>query len=128
LATLEEQQGYFYVCIDIDLEGRIKPRISPTTPIFGEDSCVSLLEEEFNSKYPLFARRLDFFKYTQARGQAFSDYVAKLQAKGNESDLHQLGVEDLYVFKFLNGCSDPKLKEEFMRLKDPKLQDLIICL
>ena len=53
--SLAEQHAYFRICIDVNLESRIREKIMENTPIFGDDGCVALLEEGFLLKYPLFA-------------------------------------------------------------------------
>jgi hypothetical protein len=122
--TIAEQQAYLRICIDTNLEARIQDKIQENTPIFGEDGCIQLLEEEFLLKYPLFTRRLEFFRYNQTEGQLFTDYCAKLKAIGEEADLHKLEVDDLYVFRYICGTSDNKLKEKFLKQEDPTLDDL----
>jgi hypothetical protein len=68
---------------------------------------------------------LDYFRYLQATGQSFADYVAKLRQKGNEADLADLSVDELYVFRILSGISDMKLKEKLLELKSPSLAALV---
>jgi hypothetical protein len=79
-----EQQAYFRACIDAYIESRISDRILPGTPVLAtddDDGCIGLIHEEFLLKYPIFARRLDFFRYKQSRGQLFSDWAQELRKK-----------------------------------------------
>lgn len=122
--TLAEQHAYLRICLDANLEARIQDKLEDEMPIFGDGGCIDLLEEEFRMTYPLFARRLDFFRFTQTQGQLFTDYCGKLRAKGEEADLHKLNVDDLYVFRYICGTNDNILKEKFLKHEDPTLEDL----
>ena len=53
LLALEDQQAMWRICVDPNMETRIADNITPTTTIFGQDSCMQLLTEDFDSKYPL---------------------------------------------------------------------------
>ena len=57
----------------------------------------ALLEKEFDSTWPMFNRRLDFFRFEQKEGQAFSDFVAKLELKAREADLQTLDEEEIMI-------------------------------
>jgi hypothetical protein len=125
-AQLEDQQAFFLSYLDLDLETTIRESIDVTTAIFGaKDSCREFLEQKFRVTYPLFTRRLDYFRYCQAQGQTFAEYVAKLRQKGNKADLAALSVDEMYVFRVLSGLSDNKMKEKLLELKSPSLAALI---
>ena len=65
--TIQEQQAYFKICIDPSLEARISDQIQENTPIFGDDGCLSLIEEEFRQKYPLCKEIRIFSLHTKFR-------------------------------------------------------------
>ena len=80
--TIAEQQVFLFNNVSSDLETRIKENdgYAIDLRVFGDiDSLTAILIEEFNHKYPLFNRRLDFFRYQQASGQSFSDFMIKLR-------------------------------------------------
>ena len=114
-----EQQAYIQACLDPKLDQRIQDSIDMDTPIFEENSYVSFLEQDLLVRYPLFTRRLEFFKCTQAKNQSFTEFSAALRSKGNEADLHKLTTDDLFVFRYICGTTDQDLKTRFLRLKDP---------
>ena len=58
---LEDQQALWKICIDPNLEIKIKSMYNRTTPIFGPGSCMELLTEEFEENYPLESRRAEYF-------------------------------------------------------------------
>ncbi len=126
--SLAEQQAYLFVCLDSHMAARIKDEARADTPIMedapGEESCLSLIEKEFEVKYPKFIRRLKFFQYRQSPGQLFSDYAAKLHKIGNEADLGSVGVEELYIYKYISGTCDDKLREKFLKEQNPTWEDM----
>ena len=69
--------------------------------------------------WPLFNRRLDFFRFEQKDGQQFSDFAAKLELKALEADLHTLTPEEIMVHWLICGCKITELKEKFLRLDSP---------
>ena len=63
--SIEAQQAYFKQCLDRTLRFRLERRVDDHTPIWGDlDSCQAVLTEEFLDSYPLFNRRLEFFRTT----------------------------------------------------------------
>ena len=128
--SAQEQHAFLFNCMTPDLEVRIKENDNFTQdmPLYSDDDSVSgvmtLLETEFLQAYPLFNRRLDFFRLKQAQGQTFSDFMLKLKQKGEEADLHKLNTEELYIFRYITGASDITLRERFLKLADPTLDDL----
>ena len=104
----------------------LRGQLNIATPIWGaSNSCESLLVEKFESFYPKFTRRLRFFGYSQAKGQTFDNFYAVLKQKGGEAALSDLKTEELYTFRLLTGCTDVKLREKLLDLKDPSLKDIL---
>jgi len=123
--TLEEQHAYFKICLEQELVSRINSKITRDLPVFGEtDSCIAILKAEFLLRYPLFTRRVEFFKHTQVKGQLLSDFCSELRAKGEEADLFNLSTEDLYIFRIIGGCTDDTIKRKLLKLDNPTLQDI----
>ena len=128
--SLLEQQAHFHSCLDNYLSNRLEDKIKPGTPVLPDPasvdvSCVELLRTEFLVQHPLFSRRLDFFKYTQAQGQAFTDWAQKLRKKGDEADLAALTVDDLYSMRYFTGVTDQELRKEFLKQTDKASKNLL---
>ena len=85
--------------------------------IFGPGGCVELLEQEFKIIYPIFSRRLDFFKHNQELGEESSAFLHRILTMGDMADLENLTMEDLKAFRFIAGCNDKKLREKLFQLK-----------
>lgn len=126
LYTVAEQHVFFFSCVTVPLETKIREHdlYRQDMEVFGADSLQAIVEAEFALRYPLFNRRLDFFRIQQANGQMFTDFMLKLKQKGEEADLGQLGVEQLYIFRYITGVTDVKLRERFLKLQNPSLEDL----
>ena len=123
--TVEDQQAYLKICVDLNLYLRLSDKVSPTTEIFGEGGCIDLIKEEFLNKYPLFSRRLDFFRLKKKKEESQMDYIARLKILGEEADLDDLSVDDLYVFRIICECSDSYLRDKYLKIEDPSLDDLM---
>jgi len=123
--TIPEQHAYLYKCLELELASTVRLAANSTTPIFGAiGSCFAVLQKKFEETYPLYVRRLRFFRYSQKPGQRFDDFWTQLQQLANEADLNSLSTEDLLVFRIVGGCSDDLLREKFLRLSNPSLSDI----
>ena len=126
-ASVQEEQAYFRMVIDVHLEMKLSTKIQETMPVFGSDTQVSgmgLLEEEFLVKYPLLARRVEFFESTQTTGQSFSDWSSKVKALGDEATLSDLSTDGIYVMRYITGTVDMKLRERFLKEESPTMEVL----
>ena len=103
---------------------RLQNKVSEIAPVFGENSFIAALEEEFLHRYPLFTRRLNFFRSTQAPGQTFSDWAGHLRRAGDEAQLSQLGTDEMYVLRYLVGTTDAKLRARFLEESETTLDGL----
>ena len=121
---VENQQAYFRICIDAALEEKLFPLIDTNTPIFGNGGCLELIEDEFAKSYPLVKRRNEYYGLKHESGQKFSEFASKLLRLGAEADLGNLGIDDMHVFRYMQACSDTKLRDKFLELTDPTLQRL----
>ncbi len=124
--SVPEQHAFIFSCMEVDLKTKImeSDTFDEELPIFGDVSIIQVVQEEFLLRYPLFNRRLDFFKYRQSDGQKFSDFSMKLRQKGEEASLETLQMEELYIFRYVTGTVDEKLRDRFLRLNNPTLEDL----
>ena len=122
---VEDQQAYFLESLDTALRFKLEKMIDGTTPIFGDNnSCTSYLKNIFLKLYPLFGRRLQFFRFMQSKGQKLSEYIIKVRRMYDEADIHDLTNEELLLFKILAGTIDEELRQELLKLKDLTIRDL----
>ena len=120
-----DQQAFVLQYVDIELETYLRQRIDDNTPVFGAGSCMEIIEEKFKKTYPLFTRRLDWFRYNQKSGQSGADFYAQLRMKGDVAEMADLDLDAQYVFKIICGVNDDKLREKFFKLQDPTLEEIL---
>ena len=53
------------------------------------------------------------------------DFIAHLKNLGEEADLDDLSVDDLYVFRLICECSDSDLRDKYLKIESPSLNDLM---
>jgi len=132
-APIEEQHAYFKACLEDQLADRLSALIQPASPVLKhhnnrEKSCMDLLDDTFRAVHPLFARRLDYFRATQERGQLMSDCIRAIGRLGDEAELAAMSVDDMAVVRYMTAVTDNKLLELMLQVKDPtktKLEDVI---
>ena len=119
VAKAIEQHAYLYACLDTYLQTKLQSQVQNNTPLFeqrGEDSCMDYLQEEFDLRFPVFARRVDVLRLNQKPGQKFSDFAAELKRRADEAKLTpSLSYDEFITIKYLCGCIDDKLREKFLR-------------
>ena len=122
---IADQQAFVLQNVDLELETFLRQNITDTTPIFGDGGCMELLEERFKRTYPVFTRRLEWFKYMQQPGQSCTDYYTQLRQRGDVAEMAELDLDGQYVFKIICGVHDDKLREKFLKLHEPTLEDIV---
>jgi len=65
-STLAEQQSYVLNFVDADLNGHLLGHVAIDTEVWTDDGLVAILTDLFNARYPLFSRRMDFFRFQRA--------------------------------------------------------------
>ena len=129
-AERDEQLVYFCSIVEEPLWKRIEPLIGATTPIMAEadedPSCLQILRDEFMKLYPLFNRRLDYFRSKPKSGETLTEYVNELQIVWAAAELEDLSVDESVAFKIMTDFSkDDALTNEFLKLDSPTVKDLI---
>ena len=126
--SIGEQQAYLKTCVDVHLLDRMRELMLPNvTPIYGAGGCMDILVEVFNYAQPIFTRRLRFFRLSQKKPELFSDWFNRLLQESDDSDLANLGVDDIILHRALVGCHDTKLMDLLLQEKDldlPKLKSV----
>lgn len=124
LHPARSQMAYFWSCVETRLQTRLKDTIQPDTAVMGEASCMTAIEEFFKVQYPVFLRRLDFFRDSQASGERWAEYAARQASLASEADLTALTLPQILVFRNIMGTTDRELQERFLRLVEPTLDGL----
>ena len=120
-----EQQSYCREFLDTDLDTRISLLLDDyTVACTDPNSIVALVVREFGIKYPLFERRMEYFRLTQSPGQSASNCLAKKVQLGFEADLSSLQSDDWNTFSFLAGLRDDKLLTKLLEMRNPSFDDI----
>ena len=130
--TVAGQQAFFKKQLDSTLMSVLEPLITSTTPVFddpnmpGTDSCLKHLDNEFMLRYPLVARRFEFFSQSQKKDQSFTEYLGNVKSSSALSDLGTLGVEGLIVYKTIIGLHPDysDLREKILELPQLSMAEL----
>ena len=123
--TISEQQAYLLNVLDSGIAARVRSLWHSRTTIFGENGCLSTIEEEFRQQYPLFNRRLDTFRCVQKQGQSTDDYLLEHQQLITEGEFSTVDEDELTVLFLLMGIRDPKVKDLWMREHCPSKARLL---
>ena len=121
-APIEEQHAYFRACLEDQLEQRISDQIVVDMPVLddpNEPTCLDVLQAEFQLVHPLFARRLDYYRSKQARGQLCSDWTKSVVRLADEANLVAMTQDEACVMRYLSGIVDEKLLERLLQVDEP---------
>ena len=122
---VEDQQLYFFKCIDMELDAILRLSVDDQTPVLGDvNSCMAYLKEHFEVTHPVTTRRIEFFRCKQKKGQKFTAWLATLVKLGQEAELDKLTVDDIYVHNVIEGTVDLELQKRFLKLEKPTLADI----
>ncbi|CAB4046123.1 hypothetical protein COA94_08935 [Paramuricea clavata] len=122
--AIKEQQSYLKVLLDDNLKTRLSCKITDSTEIYGENGCIELLKQDFDRRYPIMTRRMDYFQRKQHDGESFTDYLAKLKELGKLADLEKLKMEDLTVYTSMCGTNNKELLDDMLKLEDPTIEKI----
>ena len=74
---------------------------------------------------PLYIRRYHYSLVKQLPKESFQDYWTRKVLKGRECELENINAEAVQITELITGITNNKLREECLKLKDPKLADLV---
>ncbi|CAB4045959.1 Hypothetical predicted protein, partial [Paramuricea clavata] len=120
--SLKERQSYLKVLLDTDLNSRLSTTITNETEIFGPESCIAMLQNDFNIRYPLVTRRLEYFNRKQGNDELFTDFLAKSKELANLAEIDNLKKDDVLTFNALRGTTNRELLDEFLKIEEPTLE------
>ena len=127
-ATPEIRRQFLNNCIDSKLQAAMitDDTLNMSTPIVGEpDSLLAWLKTHMLRHSPLFIRRYQYSSCKQKPRETFGDWWTRKLIKARDCDLDKVKREDIEVTELICGINDPKLREEILKMKEPKLVDLV---
>ena len=105
----------------MDLEGFT----TPSTPILGPESCLSILEEHFRAFHPTFNHRVELFNVTKRKGEDSSSFLTHIKMLGLYADISLLDTEGILAFIFLAADGDEEIRKEVSSQKKTSLN--VVC-
>ena len=120
---LEDQQAWLLSVVDKFLAGRLESRMTVRTPIFHDPkdptvvSCLGIISEEFLRRYPIAARRHQFFSYKPTKGMPMSSLDDTLSNMARNADIKKMTEEEHLALRIVTACQDEGLKREFLKLR-----------
>eukprot|EP00094_Tigriopus_californicus_P003456 TCALIF_03325-PA protein Name:"Protein of unknown function" AED:0.51 eAED:0.58 QI:0/-1/0/1/-1/1/1/0/418 len=121
--TTLDQQTYVRQFIDVELENMIAPQVSMTTEIFGVGGMLELIKGEFRQRYPMQARRVEYFTVTWKSGDSYSKHLAKMESLAKEADLANMSIDQIQAFRLVSSVyADEKLKKKLLELENPSFK------
>ena len=103
--------------------------VTEDMPIVGrnddEKSLLSWIKKYFLRHLPLFIRRFEYSNCKQEKKESFDDWWTRKLTKAKECDLAKVNLESIQITELICGTSNRKLREDCLRLQDPKLEDLV---
>ena len=121
LQPISRQRGFFDFCLDTELQTDLEGFTTPSSPIFGPESCLSILEERFRAFHPTFNRRVELFNVTKRKGEDSSSFLTRVKSLGLDADIGLLDTEGILAFIFLAADGDEEIRKEVSRQKTTSL-------
>jgi len=111
LLTTEDQQAYLLSYLNSTLCLLIEGKLEPAIEMFGDRSCISILEDTFRERFPLFQRREVFFSASFSSNiKELPSFLTKLEGLADVAELEDLDKEGLIAYKALSSISDVELR------------------
>jgi hypothetical protein len=120
-AKISEQHAYMEACLHRDLAKYVSRRLTNTTAVLGDNSCMTIIDGYFRSKYPVLLRRQQFFDLVQKPGQDERNFAEELRATAEEADMANFTLNDALCLKLFNGVSDKRLREKLGEVDQPDI-------
>ena len=112
-------------CISASFGTHLRAKVIEETPL---EECLGILEKIFLDKNPIWARRKAWFDCHQREDESVSQWWDRKVKISKDCDLTKMTTEEICLLQFILGIhkKEKKLKEEMLRIKEPKLDDLLV--
>merc|ERR1711951_179974 len=91
------------------------------------EECLSIRKEIFMEKNPVWVRRKMWFECVQKDSESVIQWWNRKQDIAKQCDLEHMKPDELAMLQFMMGINrkEKKIRDEFLKQKDPKLEDLL---
>ena len=123
--TPSVRRGILEGCISASFATHLRAKATEETPL---DKCLEILEKFFLDKNPIWARRKVWFDCHQREDEWVSQWWDCKVEISKDCDLGKMTTDEICLLQFMLGIhkKEKKLKEEMLRIKEPKLDDLLV--
>ena len=132
---ISEQHAFVRKSIHPEIWTAIRQSMNEDTPIYNEDmnatsfqemSVFDLIKDQFDIKYPIITRRLEFFNSKRQGNQSFSDWYAKLRQMANSAAIEDLRTDELLIMRICTGINDQTVLDRILAIpnEDFKLEEI----
>jgi transposase InsO family protein len=117
----EERHGYFFACLDYDLNVSIRPKVDGNAVVFQPadvnhtTSLEAHLWRYFDTAVSIFVRRHHLFTMEFSRGETDSHFNTRMLAQARECDLAHLGINELLAQLQMSKTPNAVLKDEYLK-------------
>jgi hypothetical protein len=117
----EERHGYFFACLDYDLNVSIRPKVDGNAVVFQPadvnhtTSLEAHLWRYFDTAVSIFVRRHHLFTMEFSRGESDSHFNTRMLAQARECDLAHLGINELLAQLQMSKTPNAVLKDEYLK-------------
>jgi hypothetical protein len=117
----DERHGYFFACLDSELNASIQPRVDEHAVVFQPadvnhtTSLEAHLWRYFDAAVSIFVRRHHLFTMAFSRGETDSHFNTRLLAQARECDLANLGINELLAQLQMSKTPNAVLKDEYLK-------------
>ena len=86
---------------------------------------MAMLKEEFALIHPpLIRRQLEWFRLEQYPGESFTSFIARFDEADASAEIESMTAERLRVVRLVDATRDQELRDLFLELKEPTLEQL----
>ena len=100
------QQAYILKLLSPEFRPKVEELLQPTDQ---RAEVVAVLKQQFLSTYPLFARKVEWFKLTRPSGVKRSDWLTTVITTGQEAEIGKMDEDELFVHRILASINDERL-------------------
>ena len=112
---MSDQQAYFLQSLDPSITTLIRSEMTPGARLFGDEDqgcLVAILRRIFLQRYPIFARREQFFS-RQFHGdiRELPAFMTMMHKERVAAEIDQLNANDLLAYRLLSAINDRELRK-----------------